>query len=250
MFVETLTIGRYKNSFALFVYRLLDMTRMAPSPELKTVLVKEVKFLYSLICLIMYDDNKSDKMEDLIEWASNLDSDIKLAEFQEKYVEKLKSLDLDNLEPQKYSFSFGTIWDSIHFMCLIADDIIHNRDSYEYEHVSSCIKNLKWVFYNIFIVLFCPVCARHYLTVDSFPYELERVEVALYREKMGEPLVLTQEINRNQGHKNVLFKHHLTYKSMLFHNHVNNYRPIQHKKDELNKFQRMEWTLYKTLLGI
>nr|QNN89527.1 ORF78 [Pieris brassicae granulovirus] len=67
---------------------------------------------------------------------------------------------------------------------------------------------------------------------------------------MGEPLQLVEEITRNQIHKNILYKNNLLYKSMMFHNHVNNYRPIQHKQDELNKYQRMDWSLLKTLLGI
>nr|QNN89529.1 ORF78 [Pieris brassicae granulovirus] len=44
MLVETQTVLKYKQSFALFVYRMLDMTRMAPSPELKQVLKNEVHF--------------------------------------------------------------------------------------------------------------------------------------------------------------------------------------------------------------
>ncbi|ACZ63564.1 PrGVORF78 [Pieris rapae granulovirus Wuhan] len=250
MLVETQTVLKYKQSFALFVYRMLDMTRMAPSPELKQVLKNEVHFLYDLLCLIIYNDNKEESINVLIDWASVVGSDIKLDVFKDMYIEKLTQLNLQEFAPAKFLFSFTTIWDSIHLMCLIADDIIINRHIYEKETVMSCISNFKWIFYNIFIILFCPICAKHYLTVDTFPYEFERVEVALYREKMGEPLQLVEEITRNQIHKNILYKNNLLYKSMIFHNHVNNYRPIQHKQDELNNYQRMDWSLLKTLLGI
>ncbi|ABC61208.1 P33 [Choristoneura occidentalis granulovirus] len=250
MIVETQTVERYKQSFSLFVYRLLDMIRMAPSTELKHVIKNEVIYLYEIICLIMYGNNQKQRVNEMVEWASSLGSDIQMAVFKDMYQYKLKELTMSELEPKNFVFTFSTIWDSIHLMCLIGDDIIINRQSYDVDIIMACIKNLKWVFYNIFIVLFCPVCAKHYLTIDTFPYEFEKVEVALYREKMGDPLHLVDEIARNQSHKNILHKNHLVYHSMLFHNHVNSFRPIQHANAELNNFQRMDWRLYKNLLGI
>ncbi|QOD40047.1 p33 [Matsumuraeses phaseoli granulovirus] len=250
MLVETPTVLRYKKSFALFLYRLLDMTRMAPSLELKQVISNEVKFLYNLMCVIVYKENRDNYINDLVLWASNLGSDIKIEIFKDMYTEKLLQINLNELSPAKYVFSFATIWDSIHLMCMLGDDIVLNRDKYDLNMVIGCIKNFKWVFYNVFIVLFCPICAKHYLTIDNFPYEFEKVETALYREKMGEPIIMVEEIQRNQIHKNILLKNNLLYKSMVFHNHVNNYRPIQHNKDDLNNFQRMEWSIYKSLLGI
>nr|UYX49714.1 p33 [Darna trima granulovirus] len=251
MLNETQTVARYKQSFALFVYRLLDMTRMAPSPELQSVLQKEVAFLYYLFAIVLYHNNlKKNEINSLIEWAANLGSDINLDTFKEMYLEQLTRLNLTHMKPDKFLFSFSTIWDSIHLMCLLADDVVINRETHDQDNVINYIKNCKQVFYNIFIILFCPICAKHYLTIDAFPYEFERVEVALYREKQGEPLQLVEEINKNQSHKNILIKYHLLYASMSFHNHVNNYRPIQHNNDELNNFQRMDWSLLKTLLGI
>lgn len=234
----------------MFVFRMLDLARVAPSSELRTVLDKEVIYLYGLLSLLVYGDTRDKNVRALVDWAGSVGSDIRLEVFKDMYLERIRQLDLQKLEPNKFVFSFSTIWDSLHLMCLMGDDVVSNRHQYEPEAVSSCIRNLKWVFYNVFIILFCPVCARHYLTVDSFPYEIERVEVALYREKMGEPLQLVEEINRNQSHKNLLYKNNLLYKSMMFHNHINSYRPIQHKNDELNDFQKMDWTLFKSLLGI
>ncbi|AEB00366.1 P33 [Clostera anachoreta granulovirus] len=249
MLVETQTVTRYKQNYALFVYRMLDMSRMAPSPELRAVLVKEVRFLYNIMCLTIYGQVKNN-ITTLIDWAVALGSDITLEVFKEMYQTKLNELQLHELNPPRFVFTFTVIWDSIHLLCMMGDDIIVNRTKYEYSTVMSCIHNLKSVFYNIFVVLFCPICAKHYLITDPFPYEFEKVEVALYREKMGEPIQLVEEIIRNYSHKNVLLKNCLVYKSMEFHNHVNGYRPIQHAKDALNDFQRMEWGLYKTLLGL
>ncbi|AER41514.1 P33 [Epinotia aporema granulovirus] len=246
----TPTLERYKTSFCLFVYRMLDMARVAPSDEIKQVLINESKFLYGLMCSLKYNDSKSAEIDALIKWGVNLGTDIKLDQYKDMYVQKLTELRLLEMIPTRFVFSFSTIWDSIHLMCYIADVIVLNRHKYTYEHVSVCISNFKWVFYNMFIILFCPVCAKHYLTVDTFPFEFEQVQVALFKESLGEPLVLVNEINRNQAQKNILHKYHLLYKSMLFHNHINNYRPIQHKNNQLNDFQRMDWNLYTTLLNI
>jgi hypothetical protein len=250
MLVETPTLKRYKGSFALFNFRILDMARMAPAKELQGVLVKEVKFLYHLMCVTVYGDSREESVGKLSDWATNLGSDLKLEVFKDMYGGMLKDLGLTELEPPQYVFSFTTIWDAIHYMCLLGDEMVAERESYDPDSIRLSVKNLKWVFYNIFIILFCPMCARHFLTIDTFPYEVEKVEVALYREKMGEPLVLAQELTRSVATKNVLLTHHLLYQSMLFHNHVNGYRPIQQNNDTLNKFQRMDWGVYKTLLGI
>lgn len=246
----TPTLERYKTSYGLFVYRMLDMARVAPSAEIKQVLINEAKFLYGLMCSLTYNDSKSAEIDALIKWGTNLGTDIKLDQFKDMYVQKLTELRLPDMIPPRFVFSFSTIWDSIHLMCYIADVMVLNRHKYTYEQVTTCISNFKWVFYNMFIILFCPVCAKHYLTVDTFPFEFEQVQVALFRESLGEPLVLVNEINRNQSQKNILYKYHLLYKSMLFHNHINSYRPIQHKNNQLNDFQRMDWSLYTTLLNI
>ncbi|AAS82655.1 ORF83 [Agrotis segetum granulovirus] len=250
MLVETPTVIRYKGSCALFIYRMLDMTRVAPSKELQSVLIKEVRFLYHLFCVTVYGDPRAENVEKLISWCVSLGKDVKLDNFKDMYTEALLNFNLENITPPQFMFSFSTIWDSIHFICLIADEMVVNRDSLDIDMVRENIKNIKWIFYNIFIVLFCPMCAKHFLTINSFPYEVEKVEVALYNEKMGDPLTLVQEYNRSMSTKNVLYTNHLVYESMLFHNHVNSYRPIQQNNDKLNKFQKMDWTLYKKLLGI
>lgn len=261
MLTVTPIVSRYIESFSLFVYRMLDLTRMAPMEELKSTLTNEVIFLYNCLYTIITNNNSDNyankninaTIDSLVNWAALLGSDIPINTFQDMYIEKLTQLNVaQEFTPNnnKFVFSFTTIWDSIHLMCLIADDIVSNRHMHTYDAVMTCLTNFKWIFYNMFIILFCPICAKHFLTVDTFPYEFERVQVALYREKMGEALQLTDELTRNQSHKNVLLKNHLLYKSMEFHNHVNNYRPIQYNNDEFNMFQRMNWTMYKSLLNI
>nr|ANY57595.1 PlxyGVORF76 protein [Plutella xylostella granulovirus] len=248
--IETPTYIRYKNSFKLFIFRMLDMTRMAPAAELQSVICEEVKFLYHLICILEFQDNKNTQIDALISWCVNLGTDIKLDIVKDMYMEKLKQLNLQDLDPVKYNFSFPVIWDSIHYMCLLADEIVLYRKNYDIDLVIKTIDNFKWVFYNVFIILFCPTCSRHYLTVDNFPYEFEKVQVALYKEKMGEELILVEEETRNMSIKNYLLTNQLLYKSMLFHNHVTNYKPIQHKNDELLNLPKMEWSIYKKLLAI
>lgn len=225
---------------------MLDLLRVAPSADLQTILEKEIKFLYGMLSLLIRGNMEREKIDIIVTWASKLGADIQLNVYETMYVERLKQIDLEEFIPSKFLFSFSVIWDSIHLLCLIADDIIINRELYESEMVSAYIRNLKWVFYNMFVILFCPVCARHFLTIDTFPFEFERIEVALFREKNGEPIVLAEEEKReHKNNQNFLYKYNLLYKSMIFHNHVNNYRAIQQNNKELNNFQRMEWTLYK-----
>lgn len=241
---------RYINSFQLFNFRMLDMIRVAPAEQLKTLLLAEVKFLYNLSCLLVYKDLKSVEIDALLGWFQTLSADLKLEEIRDLYKNKLQDLNLSQLDPEKYLFSFTTIWDAIHLMALLGDEMLNKRGTLDAEVVMMFFKNLKWVFYNIFIILFCPKCARHFLTVDIFPYEIERVEVALYREKLGEPILFVHEETKSMATKNYLLTHHLLYKSMLFHNHVNSYRPIQTNSPDMNNFQRMEWSVYKNMLGI
>lgn len=229
---------------------MLDMIRVAPADKLKNLLYAEVKFLYSLNCLLVYKETRSTEIEALLQWTHSLNEDLKLEEVKDMYINKLQELKLSQLDPQKYLFSFTTIWDAIHLLAYLGDEMVLKREQLENEVVMLYFKNLKWVFYNVFIILFCPKCARHYLTVDVFPYEIERIEVALYREKLGEPLILVNEETRIMATKNYLLTNHLLYKSMQFHNHVNSYRPIQSNAPDMNDFQRMEWSVYKTMLGL
>nr|AJA91719.1 P33 [Adoxophyes orana granulovirus] len=247
---ETQTFIKYKQSYALFVYRFLDLARMAPSENLKNVISKQVQFLYELQCLLIYNKSYAEQVTILIQWASHLGADIKLETFQNMYLSKLEQLDLQKLSPAHYTFTFTVIWDSIHLMCLVSDNIISNRQSFSLDNVMLYMSNIKWVFYNMFLILFCPICAKHYLTVNIFAYEFEKIETALYREIMGESIIESEEILKTQSHKNVIMKNGLLYASMVFHNHVNNYRPIQHKNKNLNNYQRMSWTILKSLLAI
>ncbi|ACH69455.1 p33 [Trichoplusia ni granulovirus LBIV-12] len=250
MLTYTPLVKRYINSFQLFNFRMLDMIRVAPAEKLKNLLYSEVKFLYHLNCLIVYKESRSTDVDALLQWFQSLNADLKLEDIKDLYINKLQELKLSQLDPQKYLFSFTTIWDAIHLMAYMGDEMVIKRDQLPHESVMAFFKNLKWVFYNIFIILFCPKCARHFLTVDIFPYEIERVEVALYREKLGEPLIIVQEETRSMAAKNYLLSYHLLYKSMLFHNHVNNYRPIQSNSPDMNNYQRMEWNVYKNMLGL
>lgn len=229
---------------------MLDMTRMAPADKLQNIIADEVKFLYHLICVIVYGSKREESVSLLVDWCIALGSEIKLDSLSEMYVTKLNELNLQALHPGKYTLSFATIWDSIHYLCLLGDALILNRADFDSAIVSGIVRNLKNVFYNIFIILFCPICARHYLTVNIFPYELEKIEVALYRETKGEPIIMVNEENKMTSAKNVLVYNNLIYKSMVFHNHVNSYRPIQHNNDNLNNFERMDWATYKLQLGI
>ncbi|ABQ52026.1 hypothetical protein SlGVgp083 [Spodoptera litura granulovirus] len=250
MITDTQLMTRYVNSFLILSFRMLDLTRVAPVVEIKSILIKETKFLYTICCLLIYGNAKVSQCEALVEWGAYQDPDANLDVVQKMYMEKLSLLGLGELNVNKYTFSFTTIWDSMHLLCHLGDSIVQQRHSLSYEQVSLFIKNLKWIFYNIFIILFCPRCAKHYITVNTLTYEIERVELALYREKMGEPIIMVNEETRSMAVKNTLLTNHLLYQSMKFHNHINGYRPIQTGNDELNKFQRMDWNAYRTLLGL
>jgi Baculoviridae FAD-linked sulfhydryl oxidase len=250
MINETPTVLKYKNSYLIYIFRMLDMARMAPADKLQEIITDEVKFLYHLICVVVYASKREESVTLLVDWCIALGSDLKLDALADMYVVKLNELNLQALNPGKYTLSFATIWDSIHYLCLLGDALVVHRNEFDSVIVAGIIKNLKNVFYNIFIILFCPICAKHYLTVNIFPYEFEKIEVALYRESKGDPIIMVNEENKITSSKNVLVHNNLIYKSMVFHNHVNNYRPIQHNNESLNNFERMDWSTYKLQLGI
>ncbi|AJK91747.1 p33 [Spodoptera frugiperda granulovirus] len=250
MLAYTPLVKRYISSFQLFTFRILDMIRVAPAHKLKSLLYAEVGFLLRLNCILIYPESKDEQINRLLEWFQTLSDKLRLEDVKEAYIDTLQQLNLSLLDPQKYLFSFTTIWDTIHLMAYMGDAMVVKRDVVKHDTVMLYMQNLKWVFYNLFIVLFCPKCARHYLTANIFVYEIERVEVALYRERLGEPIIMVQEETRSMATKNCLMTHHLLYKSMQFHNHVNGYRPIQSNAPDMNNFQRMEWSVYKNMLGI
>lgn len=250
MLPESPLLTQYIDSFSQLVFRMLDMMRLAPEQKLKELLNNEVQFLYHLLALVRYQDPKHASVDALLQWANTLGSDIQLEQMRSMYTSTLERLGIEELAFGRNNFTFSTIWDSMHFLCLLCDDLVENRKEVGIEIVKSTVRNLKWVFYNFFIILFCPKCAKHFLTVNNFPYTLEQIEVALYRETQNEPIVFAHEINRSTSHKNVLLYNHALYNSMVFHNHINNYRPIQTSNDSLNNYQRMDWGLYKQLLNL
>jgi len=243
--------NRYKDSYLLFLFRFLDLTRVSLSKDLSNILYHEVIYMYQIGSLVVYKTVKERDLDELFDWFRNLSSEKSLENVKSMYEEKMNILNLKEMCPYNYTFTFTTIWDTIHFLCIIVDDLVMSRNKYTFDFVKHNLQNIKSIFFNMFIILMCPVCANHYLQVKGFLIsELEHIEISLYRESQGEPIIFQEEETRSISTKNVLLTNHMLYKSMVFHNRVNGYRPIQRNYDKLNNFKRMDWNRYKNELNM
>jgi hypothetical protein len=238
--------SRYKDSFFLFIFRLMDLMRVSTSDKMTLNLSKELTYLYHVACLIAYKDVPEKEIAELQSWAIALPKNIKLDEMKQLFIEKMNELNLRAFLPKNYTYTFTTIWDTFHLMAMIVDDMVANRDKYNYNFITHHLNNFKSFYINIFIKLLCPVCAYHYLlTRGVMVVAIEQLEIALRKEHEGTPIVMVDEINRNKGLKNYLLTHYIVYTSMEFHNHINTYRYIQRNLGNINEYVPMQWNNYK-----
>ncbi|BAG74647.1 hypothetical protein [Helicoverpa armigera NPV NNg1] len=245
--------SRYRDSYFLFTFRYMDLIRSSPSKELALILSKELTYLYHIACLITYKDIQEQEIDQLREWLLSLPQTMTLEQMKTEFSNKMEQLNLRAPQPKNYAYTFTTIWDSIHFLCLLIDDMVESREKYDNELIRQHLRLMKPVFYNVFFKLNCPMCRNHYLTIKGYLImQVERIEVALYREKYGEKIVMVDEMRATDATENVLMRHGMLYASMMFHNHVNDYRWIQRNVQPpvQQNTQRMDWTTYKNLLQL
>ena len=229
-----------------------------------------------------YKDVQKYEVQQLIEWAANAPPDIDLQQFRIEFMDKTAELNLRSCQPKSFTYTFTTIWDTIHFLSLIIDDMVSTRDKSSSDFVTQQLKTMKVLFYNIFFILQCAVCRDHYMNVKGYIiYHIESIELALEKERYGAPITFTecycekmieetrQDIQDVDGpptkrvrltdtfnhvdlttFPNVLMKNLMAYVSMTFHNHINDYKWIQRNKKPPAHHERMTWEQYKKLLNI
>ncbi|AAY84015.1 ORF-84 peptide [Chrysodeixis chalcites nucleopolyhedrovirus] len=241
--------SRYKDSFFLYAFRHIDRIRTCQSREIAEILATELTYLYSIACVITYKDEQANEIEQLKNWALELPSTFDLQQMQVLFIEKTEELNLRAFQPKKYSYSFTTIWDTIHFLAIVVDDMIDSRDKLTYEIVTANLQQMKTIFYNLFFKLNCAMCREHYLGIKGFLiFSIERIEISLNREKFGEKIIMVDEITIKNSNQNTLMKHGTLYATMVFHNHINDYRYIQRNMMPVKHFERMTWAEYKKSL--
>ncbi|QBC76044.1 sulfhydryl oxidase [Neophasia sp. alphabaculovirus] len=274
--------SRYKDSFLLYSFRLIDLLRASKSAHLTKLLSLQATYLYHFACLMKYKDVQKYEVQQLIEWAANAPPDIDLQQFRIEFMDKTAELNLRSCQPKSFTYTFTTIWDTIHFLSLIIDDMVSTRDKSSSDFVMQQLKTMKVLFYNIFFILQCAVCRDHYMNVKGYIiYHIELIELALERERYGAPITFSefycekiiedarQDIQDLEGQPtkrarladtfehadsttppNVLMKNLMAYVSMTFHNHINDYKWIQRNKKPPAHHERMTWEQYKKLLNI
>ncbi|WBB27218.1 P33 [Mythimna sequax nucleopolyhedrovirus] len=251
MIPDSPLLRQYKDSFFLYTFRHLDRIRSSKSKQLAQILATELAYLYEIACLIAYKDVQANEIEQLKNWATELSHDFDIEQMKIMFNEKMQELNLRSTQPKDYSYSFRTIWDTIHFLALMIDDMVINRDKMTYEFVTNQLAQMKTLYYNLFFKLDCAMCRDHYMSVKGYLIQaIERIQVCLNNERFGEKIGMVDEINIGNVNGNVLMKHGMLYASMVFHNHINNYRYIQQNMKPPSNYKPMEWASYKSLLEL
>ncbi|AAK85644.1 hypothetical protein [Epiphyas postvittana nucleopolyhedrovirus] len=249
--------SRYKDSFLLYAFRLIDLLRASKSAHLTKLLSSQATYLYHFACLMKYKDVQKYEVQQLIEWAANAPPNIDLQQFRIEFMDKTAELNLRSCQPKSFTYTFTTIWDTIHFLSLIIDDMVLTRDKSSLDFVTQQLKTMKVLFYNIFFILHCAMCRDHYMNVKGYIiFHIELIELALEREHHNLPITFvnsyceeTQAIDSTLP-PNILMKYLMAYVSMTFHNHINDYKWIQRNKTPPAHYERMTWEQYKKSLNI
>lgn len=242
---------QYKDSFLLYTFRHLDRIRGSKSKQLSKILASELTYLYEIACLIAYKDVQNEEIEKLKQWSLELSHDFDLEQMKLLFREKVQELNLRSTQPKNYSYTFTTLWNTIHFLALLIDDMIANREKLTYDFITNHLRQMKTLYYNLFFKLDCAMCRDHYMTVKGYLIQtIERIELCLNRERFGEKIVMVDEITVQNINDNVLMKHGMLYTTMVFHNHINDYRWIQRNMKPPINFEKMKWSTYKTMLDL
>nr|AFS51944.1 DekiORF66 [Dendrolimus kikuchii nucleopolyhedrovirus] len=253
--------SRYKDSYLLYSFRLIDLLRASKSAHLTKLLSLQATYLYHFACLMKYNDTQKHSVQQLIEWAATRPPDMDLQQFRIEFIDKTTELNLRSCQPKIYMYTFTTIWDTIHFFGLVIDDMVQSRDKSSLDFVMQQLKTMKVLFYNIFFILQCAMCRDHYMNVKGFIiYHIELVELALDREKYGNDIVFVDSYQQETANAadsaaassstNVLMKNLMAYVTMVFHNHINDYKWVQRDKKPPVHYERMTWNEYKKILNI
>ncbi|AGR56952.1 P33 [Choristoneura occidentalis alphabaculovirus] len=262
--------SRYKDSYLLYAFRLIDLLRASKSAHLTKLLSSQATYLYHFACLIKYKDVQKYEVQQLIEWAANASPNMDLQQFRIEFMDKTAELNLRSCQPKSFMYTFTTIWDTIHFLSLIIDDMMITREKSSLDLVAQQLKTMKVLFYNIFFILQCAMCRDHYMNVKGYIiYHIERLELALDKERYGTPIIFTEfycEETAEQAQDlvgakavnekdvgespNMTMKNLMAYVSMTFHNHINEYKWIQRNQKSPVHQERMTWHQYKKLLNL
>ncbi|AWW14437.1 p33 [Hyposidra talaca nucleopolyhedrovirus] len=225
--------------------------RTLKSKHLAKILATELTYLYNIACIITYKEVQEIEIEQLKDWVMTLDNTFDIEQMKLVFNDKMVSLNLRAFVPNNYTYSFKTIWDVIHFLALIIDDMVHSRQMLSYDFIVNHLRQMKAIYYNLFFKLDCAMCRDHYLNVKGFIIlHIERIEICLNRERFGEPIVMVDEISTEDTTKNALMKYGVLYATMVFHNHINEYRWIQRNMKPPADMFKMTWSEYKKQLKL
>nr|AGS47925.1 putative 33 kDa early protein [Ectropis obliqua nucleopolyhedrovirus] len=225
--------------------------RTIQSSHLSKILATELTYLYNIACIITYREVQENEIELIKEWVVNLNKEFNLEQMKIEFHDKMSQLNLTAFEPTNYSYTFRTIWNVIHFLGIIIDDIVENRNKLTYDFIVMHLRQMKAIYYNLFFKLDCAMCRDHYLNVKGYIiFAIERIEICLNRERGGETIEMVDEIDVHNETRNVLMRHGVLYATMVFHNHINDYRWIQRNVKPPVNSMRMQWQNYKKMLNI
>ncbi|AKR17373.1 P33 [Urbanus proteus nucleopolyhedrovirus] len=248
--------ARYKNSFLLCIFRYFERIRSINNKyeQFAKTLATELAYLYDIACFVTYKSVLRQEREQIIDWMLSLSHDeIDIEALKSMYEQKLQELNLRALIPNNYTYTYTTIWDFIHFLSILIDDLVEQHNTLDYAIIVNHLLQIKIIFFNLFLKLDCSMCREHYMKTKGYLIcAIEHIELCLHRNKYDNKLILTNDLvlhTHTENDNNLLMKHYMLYMSMNFHNHVNSYRWIQRDIKPPADYKIMKWNEYKNSLG-
>ncbi|UZE89739.1 P33/sulfhydryloxidase [Parapoynx stagnalis nucleopolyhedrovirus] len=258
MITRTPLFSRYEDSFLLYSFQTLNLLRSLKSSHLTKLLSSQATYLYHFACLTKYKYIQKYEVQQLIEWAVGTSPQTSPSQFHIEFIDKTNVLNLRSCQPKSSNFTFTTIWDTIHFLSLIIDDMVQTRKDNNIEIIIDQLQSMKALFYNVFLMLNCSVCRDHYMiTKGVLILPIELIIKALNKEKNGLEItfvdynyVENENIDSATIGKNILKKNLMIRTSMDYHNHINDFKWIQQNTKPPTHYKPMLWEEYKMQLSI
>jgi hypothetical protein len=152
----------------------------------------------------------------------------------EAYRDILKNAGLESLAPRAIirdpALRFRAIWDAMHMLSILCDTAIGQSTPETKSEDLKLVKNMKNIFYNIYLILGCSVCVNHYQEVKgSILVEFEKAELSIWSNRPAPSHLITRAV-------------------FNFHNHVTMYRSVQYGKPDIQR--GMTWDEFTYALGL
>lgn len=248
MLNKTTLFARYVRSLKRLNFVLAEFTlslKPAYVAVMKPVLLTQIHFTCLTINTLVYNEGRADAVRRYVDWLRGVQLADK-ADYWQQFCDKMLELNLTAAVPderpkrgtdpgadmqQLTVDHFHTLWDVVHLYALLIDHMVVTRTDQSHESLMSALENVLGLYNNLLVFITCRVCHDHYFEVrGKLQYEVERIKLALRWERLTKvPIQFVDEESATTEMPGALLKHHMARATVRFHNHVNAYRIIQQR---------------------